>query len=111
VSRGTWEPVRASPLPFVYRAITFYGSTFLKHSTRYWFGNLPSLRQETQDRPRYSIQATPAGLHLKGLGYFPLRSPLLRESRLIYFPAGTEMFQFPAFTSIHLCIQWTTSGY
>ena len=27
---------------------------------------------------------------------FPVRSPLLRESRLISFPAGTEMFQFPA---------------
>ena len=31
-------------------------------------------------------------------GLFPLRSPLLRESRLIYFPSGTEMFQFPEFT-------------
>src|SRR5262249_35345576 len=27
---------------------------------------------------------------------FPVRSPLLRESRLLSFPAGTEMFQFPA---------------
>jgi hypothetical protein len=25
----------------------------------------------------------------------PVRSPLLRESRLISFPPGTEMFQFP----------------
>jgi hypothetical protein len=30
---------------------------------------------------------------------FPVRSPLLGESRLISIPAGTEMFQFPAFTS------------
>ena len=30
-------------------------------------------------------------------GLFPLRSPLLRESRLISFPSGTEMFQFPEF--------------
>ena len=29
-------------------------------------------------------------------GLFPFRSPLLRESRLISFPAGTEMFHFPA---------------
>src|SRR5919112_1589482 len=28
-------------------------------------------------------------------GLIPFRSPLLRESRLIYFPRGTEMFQFP----------------
>jgi hypothetical protein len=35
----------------------------------------------------------------------PFRSPLLRESRLISFPTGTEMFQFPAFASSSLCIQ------
>ena len=28
-------------------------------------------------------------------GLFPLRSPLLGESRLISFPSGTEMFHFP----------------
>ena len=28
-------------------------------------------------------------------GLFPFRSPLLGESRLISFPPGTEMFQFP----------------
>ena len=28
-------------------------------------------------------------------GLVPVRSPLLRESRLIFFPPGTEMFQFP----------------
>src|SRR5690606_32744005 len=27
------------------------------------------------------------------------RSPLLTESRLIHFPPGTEMFQFPGFAS------------
>ena len=30
-------------------------------------------------------------------GLFPVRSPLLGESKFLYFPAGTEMFQFPAF--------------
>ncbi len=28
-------------------------------------------------------------------GLFPFRSPLLRESRLLSLPPGTEMFQFP----------------
>jgi hypothetical protein len=32
-------------------------------------------------------------------GLFPVRSPLLRESRLISCPEGTEMFHFPSFTS------------
>ena len=30
-------------------------------------------------------------------GLFPFRSPLLRESRLISVPGGTEMFHFPPF--------------
>src|SRR5688500_20016664 len=29
-------------------------------------------------------------------GLVRVRSPLLAESRLIYFPEGTEMFQFPS---------------
>ena len=38
-------------------------------------------------------------------GLVPVRSPLLRESRLISFPPGTEMFQFPGLASSGLCIQ------
>src|SRR5438132_6036282 len=30
-------------------------------------------------------------------GLWPVRSPLLRPSRLLSFPRGTEMFQFPPF--------------
>src|SRR5215208_2060122 len=37
---------------------------------------------------------TPAGFRL-----IPFRSPLLGESRLISFPRGTEMFQFPRLPS------------
>jgi hypothetical protein len=32
-------------------------------------------------------------------GLYPVRSPLLRASRLISLPPGTEMFQFPGFAS------------
>ena len=35
-------------------------------------------------------------------GLFPLRSPLLRDSRLISFPSGTEMFHFPELTPVGL---------
>jgi hypothetical protein len=38
-------------------------------------------------------------------GLVPFRSPLLRESRFLSSPTGTEMFQFPAFASTCLCIQ------
>jgi hypothetical protein len=33
------------------------------------------------------------------------RSPLLPESRLFSLPAGTEMFHFPAFPPLALCVQ------
>ena len=33
-------------------------------------------------------------------GLFPFRSPLLRESIFLSFPAGTKMFQFPALARI-----------
>ena len=36
---------------------------------------------------------------------FPFRSPLLRESLLLSFPPGTEMFQFPEFPPPALCVQ------
>jgi hypothetical protein len=35
----------------------------------------------------------------------PFRSPLLRESLLLSFPRGTEMFQFPRFPLPALCVQ------
>jgi hypothetical protein len=34
-------------------------------------------------------------------GLLRFRSPLLAESRLMSFPPGTEMFQFPGFASPH----------
>ena len=43
---------------------------------------------------------TPARFRL-----FPFRSPLLRESHLLSFPQGTEMFQFPRFPLPVLYIQ------
>ena len=44
-------------------------------------------------------------------GLFPVRSPLLRESRLIFFPSGTEMFHFPEFAPCNLCVRLPVTGY
>ena len=44
-------------------------------------------------------------------GLFPVRSPLLRESRLIFFPSGTEMFHFPEFAPCNLSLQLQVTGY
>ena len=40
---------------------------------------------------------TPLRPEPEGFGLFPVRSPLLGESFLFSLPAGTKMFQFPAF--------------
>ena len=42
-------------------------------------------------------------------GLFRFRSPLLSESRLIYFPPGTEMVHFPGLTRTRLWIQRAVS--
>ncbi len=46
-----------------------------------------------------------------GFGLCPVRSPLLGASRLISFPAGTEMFHFPALAPVSLFIQLTVTGH
>ena len=43
-------------------------------------------------------------------GLFRFRSPLLSESRLIYFPPGTEMVHFPGLAHTRLCIQRAVAG-
>ena len=46
----------------------------------------------------YVDPITPAlALPRRRFGLFPVRSPLLGESFLLSLPAGTKMFQFPAF--------------
>src|SRR5919201_116094 len=59
--------------------------------------------------------ASPATQRLLALtrdrfGLFPFRSPLLRESRLLSLPAGTEMFHFPALPPPALCVQAGVTG-
>lgn len=44
-------------------------------------------------------------------GLNPFRSPLLRVSRFLSFPSGTEMFQFPEFAPDRLCIQRPVTGH
>ena len=48
---------------------------------------------------------TPAWPKPRRFGLFPVRSPLLRESRLISLRQGTEMFQFPCCPPAGLWIQ------
>ena len=59
-----------------------------RFSYAFWFLGL------RQQRP-----ATPKTVSCFRFGLIPVRSPLLGESLLFYFPQGTEMFHFPWFAS------------
>ena len=76
---------------FAYETITLYGATFQTLP----LSNNGSLTEALQPRPLESDR----------FGLFPFRSPLLWESLLISLPPGTEMFHFPGFASLSLCIQ------
>ena len=92
-------------MPFAYGALTRCGATFQNASARHQICNsvkglvpLPS-GPTTPNWQRH--QALPPAR----FGLFPFRSPLLRESLLLSFPRGTEMFQFPRFPLPALCVQ------
>jgi hypothetical protein len=61
--------LKDDPLNYPYGAVTLYGAPFLNAS----------------------------GCLRIVAGLVRVRSPLLTESRLMSFPPGTEMFQFPGF--------------
>ena len=56
-------------------------------------------RSARRDSCVYAVLQPPRRRDAAGFGLFPGRSPLLGESRLFSFPAGTKMFQFPALAS------------
>ncbi len=65
---------------------------------------------------RLSGPATPITQRLLAMtrdrfGLFPFRSPLLRESRLLSLPVGTEMFHFPTLPPPALCVQAGATGH
>ena len=98
VSRASqYSGISCALFIFRYEAITRYGGTFQCSSPDYLKSRMPTLQPRMNESTRF--------------GLFPLRSPLLRESRLISFPSGTEMFHFPELASYDLCIQSQISGH
>ena len=96
VSRITWEQRRKS-LGFAYRALTVYGWPFQVHLADRNLCNFLRSLQPPLALPRNPDWTTLAGLTSSRFRLFPVRSPLLGESRLLSFPRGTEMFHFPRF--------------
>jgi hypothetical protein len=99
---GTPTGVR---VPFAYGAVTRCGAAFQAASARHRICN--SLRDLVLS---LSGPTTPNWQRHQALpparfGLFPFRSPLLRESQLLSLPRGTQMFQFPRFPPLGLCVQ------
>ena len=57
---------------------------------------LPDSHVQEPDCSHYPRCTTDTSYTYTGFRLFPVRSPLLRKSQFVSFPAGTKMFQFPA---------------
>ena len=85
---------------FAYRAVTFFGLTF--QTVRLSSALLTSWTHRNEPcQSHYPAVATITVLTRQRFGLFPFRSPLLWESRFLFFPEGTEMYQFPSFPTRH----------
>ena len=102
-SSGDW-------LDFDYGTIALCGARF--HALRLSTSFVTPAEKHTsraealQPRTGNACALTPAQF-----GLIPFRSPLLGESRLISFPPGTEMFQFPGLPPTRLYIQRVVTPY
>ena len=96
---------------FAYRGITFYAGPFtwpsaisrISYSLRI---QQYSLRSPTTPHRQRLLAITPVWF-----GLFRVRSPLLTESLLLSLPVGTEMFHFPTFPPLALCVQARVTGH
>ncbi len=97
------------PPPFAYGAVTPCGRPFQGRSARRGLchslkGPVPLPAGPTTPTRQRHRAITPRRFRL-----IPVRSPLLRESRLLSSPRLTEMFQFRRFPPEGLCVQpWVT---
>ncbi len=76
-----------------YISLTGLSPSMIGHSMPFSYARIVNLL------PFEERQARNPMMHAPWFGLFPVRSPLLRVSRLIYLPLGTEMFHFPRLPS------------
>src|SRR6266852_4744152 len=96
---------------FAYRGITFCADDFHTSSaTQAISYSLPD-QQFRLDGPATPVTQRLLAITRNRFGLFPFRSPLLRESRLLSLPVGTEMFHFPTLPPPALCVQAGATGH
>ncbi len=99
---GTVDPTTPWP-PVAYGTLTLSGGPFQSLRARPHRVAVCDLATTTD--AALTTPAPPPRERDAWFGLIPVRSPLLRDSLLIPLPRGTEMFQFPRFPSVRLCIQ------
>ena len=82
------------PLSFAYVAITLSGSPSQGASTKKRFSYFARRCQAPTCSPTTPTRQRLTPITSRRFRLFPVRSPLLGESRLISFPPATEMFHF-----------------
>ncbi len=96
---------------FVYGALTLCGDAFQTSSPISRIGNFSTVRAHRHPGPATPTWQRRSAITPHGFGLFPFRSPLLRESLLLSFPQGTEMFQFPWLPQLALCVHTRVTGH
>ncbi len=95
----------------VYGAVTLWGGPFAWPSTNAALCHSLSDRQIRLDGPTTPITQRLPTVPRHRFSLLRFRSPLLTESRLFSLPAGNEMFHFPAFPPLALCVQARVTGH
>ncbi len=96
---------------FAYGGVTLYADAFHTSSaTQAISYSLPD-QQSRLDSPATPVTQRLLAITRNRFGLFPFRSPLLRESRLLSLPVGTEMFHFPTLPPPALCVQAGAMGH
>ena len=104
-------PSQGGTVVFAYRAVTFCGGPFAGPSTNAVLCHSPSDRQIRPDGPTTPTTQRLPAVTRDRFSLFRFRSPLLTESRLRSLPVGTEMFHFPTFPPLTLCVQVRVTGH
>ena len=69
------------------------------------------IRQNRLDGPTTPCRQRLPAIAPTRFSLFRFRSPLLSESLLFSLPVGTEMFHFPTFPPVALCVQASVTGH
>ena len=108
--RATWDCVRESRR-FRLQGYNLLCRPFPRSSAIRAISYSLLVRQHQRDGPTTPTTQRLPAVPRDRFSLFRFRSPLLAESRLFSLPAGTEMFHFPTFPPLTLCVQVRVTGH